>query len=182
MIGLKRGLVELHEHEKGWEENAALTIKKLKNIFGATAADIQHVGSTSIVHIKAKPIIDIAIAVNSFDEVYPLIPALETEGFIHRPENDEPWQVYFSCGNEQQNTRTHHIHVVKADSKEWQDYINFRDYLNARQETAKEYEAVKLRLMNEHKHDRLTYTYGKSDYIQKALRDALTWRKSDTIP
>ena len=176
MIGLKRGFVELHDHEKSWEENAALIVEKLKSILGATATDIQHVGSTSIVHIKAKPIIDIAVSVNSFDDVYTLIPVLEAEGIIHRPDNDEPWQVYFSCGNDRENSRTHHIHVVKTGSKEWQDYINFRDYLNYCPDVAKEYENVKLRLMKEYKNDRLAYTEGKDEFIKKVLRDALTWR------
>lgn len=172
MLGLKRGIVELCEHEIMWEENATETIQKLKAIFGAVATDIQHVGSTSIVHIKAKPIIDIAVAVNSFDEVMPLIPVLEAAGFIHRPQNDEPWQIYFSCGDEEANTRTHHIHVVKQGSKEWRDYVNFRDYLNAYPGVAKEYEKVKLSLMNEYRNDRLSYTTGKAEFIQKTLRKA----------
>lgn len=175
MIGLKRGLVELHDHEKEWEENAVLIIEKLKSIFGAAATNIQHVGSTSIVHIKAKPIIDIAVAATSLD-IAPMIPALEAEGMIHRPENDDPCQVFFSCGNDKENTRTHHIHVVKDGSKEWQDYINFRDYLNARPDAAREYENVKLRLMNEYRNDRLSYTEGKAAFIKDALRKALTWR------
>jgi len=172
MLGLKRGIVELYDHDKMWEINAKETINKLKAIFGITATDIQHVGSTSIVHIKSKPIIDIAVAVNCFDDVLAIVQKLEEAGFIHRSQNDEPWEIYFSCGDEQENLRTHHINVVKANSKEWRDYINFRDYLNANLDIAKEYENLKLQLMNTYKHDRDSYTNGKAKFIIKTLRKA----------
>jgi GrpB-like predicted nucleotidyltransferase (UPF0157 family) len=61
VIGLKRGVVELYDHQEEWKDNAAKTIAKLKLIFGDTAVNIQHVGSTAIHHIKAKPIIDITV-------------------------------------------------------------------------------------------------------------------------
>ena len=60
MIGLKRGTVKLYEHEKDWEINAQNTISRLKKLLGDVIKDIQHVGSTSVFSIKAKPIIDIA--------------------------------------------------------------------------------------------------------------------------
>ena len=80
MIGLKRGTVEIHEHEPEWDTNAVKTIEQLKQIFGNAACDIQHIGSTSIKHIKAKPIIDIAVAVDSYDLVTPLINTLNNAG------------------------------------------------------------------------------------------------------
>ena len=69
IIGLKKGIVKLHKHKKQWKKIASDTIVSLYKVFGDTAVDIQHVGSTSIVNIKAKPIIDIAVAVKSFDDV-----------------------------------------------------------------------------------------------------------------
>ena len=70
MIGLKRGTVKLFNHEKGWELEAQRTIFRLYKILGTVARDIQHVGSTSILAIKAKPIIDIVVAVDDFDSGY----------------------------------------------------------------------------------------------------------------
>ena len=69
MIGLERGTVKLCEHEKEWEIEARNTIFRLKQILGDVIKDIQHVGSTSIISIKAKPIIDIAVAVDDFDDI-----------------------------------------------------------------------------------------------------------------
>ena len=63
---MKRGTVFLEPHRTEWEKAAEETIRTLKGILGDIAADIQHIGSTSIKAIKAKPIIDIAVAVNDF--------------------------------------------------------------------------------------------------------------------
>ncbi|WP_161496504.1 GrpB family protein [Clostridium thermosuccinogenes] len=174
MLGLKRGIVELCDHDKAWEQNAALTIEKLKIIFGNIAADIQHVGSTSIRNIKAKPIIDIAVAVRDMGEVMKLVPALEQSGFMYRQHGIEE-DMLFVCGDLNTDIRTHHIHVVKSGSKEWHNYINFRNYLNAKPEVAKEYEALKLRLMSEYKTDRQAYTEAKAEFITHILRKAQVW-------
>ena len=174
MIGLKRGIVELCDHDKAWEQNATQTIEKLKVIFGNIATDIQHVGSTSIMNIKAKPIIDIAVAVNNFDGVMKLVPTLEQSGFMYR-QHDVVGDMLFACGDRNTDIRTHHIHVVTTGSKEWQDYINFRNYLNTKTDVAKEYEALKLRLMSEYQSDRLAYTEGKAEFITHTLRKAQVW-------
>lgn len=62
-LGLKAGMVEIVDHDPKWEENAVNTIKRLRSILGSAAIDIQHIGSTAIRHIKAKPVIDIAVLV-----------------------------------------------------------------------------------------------------------------------
>ena len=72
------------DHDPKWEENAVNTIKRLRSILGSAAIDIQHIGSTAIRHIKAKPVIDIAVLVRNLSEVLALTPALEKGGFIFR--------------------------------------------------------------------------------------------------
>lgn len=81
MIGLKSGTVSLYAHEKEWEMEAERTISRLKAILGDIIRDIQHVGSTSIPAIKAKPIIDIAVAVDHFDSVLACEKELNRAGF-----------------------------------------------------------------------------------------------------
>ena len=85
MIGLKRGTVKLCEHEKAWEKEAQDTISRLKQILRNGIKDIQHVGSTSIQSIKAKPIIDIALAVDDFDDILGFEKELKDAGFYYRP-------------------------------------------------------------------------------------------------
>lgn len=178
MIGLKRGEVRLCEHEKEWETQAQSSIAELKSIFGNVAKDIQHVGSTSVPAIKAKPIIDIAVAVDDFDKVLSLVPKLEKAGWYYRPKNDMPGQKLFARGSYYDGTgdlQTHFVHVVSADGMDWINYINFRDYLNKTPSAAKEYESLKLSLAEKAPTDigRVQYTGGKHDFIVYTLRKAL---------
>lgn len=101
MIGLKRGTVKLYEHEKEWEVEAQKTISRLKQILGNVIKDSQHVGSTSVLSIKAKPIIDIAVAVNDFDEILHFEKELKDNGFYYRPNAQAQVkdQLLFACGN-----------------------------------------------------------------------------------
>lgn len=174
MIGLKRGEVRLCTHEKAWEENAAETIAVLKNIFGNTSVDIQHVGSTAIPSIKAKPIIDIAVGVKSFDDVTPLIDKLKVAGFYYRAHKDLYEQMLFSAGSYYSGTgnlQTHFVHTVIYGGNVWKNYINFRDYLNGQIEAAKEYESLKLHLAetNPQGDTRTAYTEGKHDFVMSIL-------------
>ena len=79
-------------------------------------------------------------------------------------------------GDFENDTRTHHIHVVMYDSTEWNDYINFSDYLNENDEAAHEYAKLKLELARRFPNDRVAYTNGKSELISRLLGDAKKWR------
>lgn len=172
MIGLKRGVVKLIMHDDEWNYLAQQTIEKLHLMLGDVAVDIQHVGSTSIKDIAAKPIIDIAVAVKNFEHVRSLIPELEKNGFIFRRDVDEQNDILFSCGDFKEDTRTHHIHFVNDCSDEWKNYLKFRDSLNADLQKRKEYETLKFELAETFPNDRLAYTDSKSTFINKVLSDA----------
>ena len=86
MTGLKRGNVRLIPHQREWEETARETISILKDLLGREAVDIQHVGSTAIREIKAKPIIDIVVGVHELEDILPYIEILEYHGFLFRGE------------------------------------------------------------------------------------------------
>lgn len=180
MIGLKRGTVKLCEHEKEWEIEAQNTITRLKTILGNVIRDIQHVGSTSIPSIKAKPIIDIAVAVDHFDDILAYEKELKDDGFYYRPNAQVSIrdQLLFACGNFYEGTgdlQTHFVHVVLTNSMDWINYINFRDYLNNTPSVAKEYEALKISLALQAPIDngREKYLKGKHAFIVYTLRKAL---------
>lgn len=180
MLGLRRGTVKLYPHETSWEKEAARTISLLREILGGCASDIQHVGSTAIRTVMAKPIVDIAVAAESLDAVLAKRDALEAAGFYYRPQTDLGEQLLFACGSLYDGTgdeQTHFIHVVKKDGVQWRNYVDFRDYLNANDAAAREYEALKLRLAAECPIDegRARYLAGKHDFIQHALRKATVW-------
>ncbi len=172
---MKRGTVYLEPHQKEWETAAEETIRTLKGILGDIAADVQHIGSTSIRTIKAKPIIDIAVAVNDFEAVLQKRAELEKADVIFRFD-ERPEQLLFVMGDFEKDTRSHHIHVVLYGSDEWNNYINFRDYLNSNTEAAREYEAVKLSLAEQYPDDRIAYTDGKQEVIDRLLVEARVWK------
>ena len=181
-LGLKRGTVALVPHETAWEVEAARTIEKLKRILGNVAVGIQHVGSTAIPSICAKPIVDIAVAVRSFADINAMQAELENQGFYRRSWNNED-QELFACGSYYDGTgdkQTHFIHVVLADGTEWRNYLNFRDYLNANMAEAKAYEALKLSLAAANPEDagREKYTSGKHEFVREMLRKAEAWRQT----
>lgn len=178
MIGLKRGTVKLCDHQKEWEIEAQNTISSLKNILGDVIRDIQHIGSTAIKAIKAKPIIDIAIAVDSFEAVLKYEKDLKDAGFYYRPNSELGEQLLFASGSLYDGTgdlQTHFIHIVKTDSMDWINYINFRDYLNNNSDIALQYENLKLLLAKQSPIDngREKYLKGKHGFIVYTLRKAL---------
>lgn len=179
MLGLKRGTVRLCPHETEWEAEAARTIAVLRELLGDAAADIQHVGSTAVKTIMAKPIVDIAVAAEDFGRVLEKRDALERAGFYYRPGSLEG-QLLFAKGSFYEGTgelQTHFIHVVKKDGEDWRNYIQFRDYLNAVPQAAKEYEALKSSLARACPEDagREKYLAGKHAFIVRNLRTAAAW-------
>ena len=174
-IGMKRGTVYLEPHQSEWERAAEETICTLQSILGSIATDIQHIGSTSIRTISAKPIIDIAVAVNDYELILSKRDVLEKADIVFRFD-ERPEQLLFVMGDFAKDTRSHHIHVVLYGSDEWNNYINFRDYLNSNMEAAMEYEAVKLRLAEQYPDDRIPYTDGKQEVINKLLEEARVWK------
>lgn len=177
MIGLKRGTVKLESYQECWKESAEEIIEVLRQVLGDTAIDIQHIGSTAIKGIHAKPIIDIVVGLKRLEDMQPFIPLLEEKEIIFRG-FDQPRQLLFVKGDFAADTRTHHIHVVIWNGAEWNNYINLRDYLNANPEKAKAYDELKIVLQKEYFDDRIAYTNGKQEMIDKLLEEAREWRKN----
>ena len=173
---MKRGTVYLEPHQEAWERASEETISTLKSILGSIAPDIQHIGSTSIRTISAKPIIDIAVAVNDYELILSKRDVLEKADIVFRFD-ERPDQLLFVMGDFEKDTRSHHVHVVLYGSDEWNNYINFRDYLNSSIEAANEYEAVKIRLAEQYPDDRIAYTDGKQEVINKLLEEARVWKR-----
>lgn len=175
-IGLKRGTVAIEAHRVEWEISAQEMIEKLKNILKDDIVDAQHIGSTSIKSICAKPIVDIVVGVSGFDKMMSHNDALMEKGIIYRGE-DHPCQLLYVCGDPENNIQTHYIHVVIWGQKAWNDYIDLRDYLNSHEDAARQYSELKEKLAEEYPEDRTAYTNGKSAFIKNILQRAEKWRE-----
>ena len=177
ILGLPKGQVELYDHDPVWIENASETILFLSEKFGNTVVDIQHIGSTAIRHIKAKPIIDIVVGVTDFGNVKDRLHLLDEAGIIHRPNNDQSDYMMFIIGDLVSTIRTHHIHVVPYNGEEWVNQLNFRDYMNEHPDEAKKYEELKLNLCNSNSNNRSVYTSSKQAFIEDVFTKAAKWRE-----
>ena len=179
MLGLKKGQVLMCEHRAEWEIEANTIIHKLKQILGDYAIDIQHIGSTSIKNIKAKPIIDIAIGVRSFANLDYSLESLSDIGVYKS--SGQPFEdiVLFSkddnCGN-----RCINIQVVIYGEEQWNKHIFFRDYLNFHSDKAREYEKIKVEAAKLFPNDVLSYSNYKSEFICACIQDAKKERISNS--
>lgn len=173
MTGLKRGTVRLSPHDPAWADWARETAGVLREVFGDRAVDVQHIGSTAINGIQAKPIIDIAVGVNSMEGL-PL-EELEARGFQERHNRFSSNLLYVL--ETEDLIRTHQVHILPYDSLQWHNYVDFRDYMNAFPEKAAEYEALKEKLAAGCNNVQTAYTDGKHDYMEQTLVQAREYAK-----
>lgn len=128
---------------------------------------IDHIGSTAIPRIKAKPTIDILLQISEQLDVFKLKETFESLGYLmnEHPENPAP-HLTFVKGYTKQGFKGQTFHVHIRFFGDW-DEIRFRDYLIKNKEVAKEYEAMKLELAKKHPNDREAYTDSKTEWIEK---------------
>ncbi|WP_049928163.1 GrpB family protein [Halopiger goleimassiliensis] len=170
MVGLERGTVELEPHQESWREKYDEEIARLQGIVGDAVLAFEHVGSTAVEGLPAKPVIDILAVVEELDEVDDLRPVLESHGYEYRQE-DVDGRVFFARGP--RTNRTHYLSITERETQFYEETIAFRDYLRNNPEAAERYAAVKRRLAEKYPDDRAAYTAEKGDVIQDILERAL---------
>jgi GrpB-like predicted nucleotidyltransferase (UPF0157 family) len=131
--------VEVVEYDDVWPARFTAEADQIRAALGSQLRKIEHVGSTSVPGLAAKPIVDVALSVESFDALD--IAALEELGYRYVQEYDEetPNRRYFSKPG-------YHVHAYEQDHEEFLDYVRFRDYLRTHDEDRDAYGALKLRL------------------------------------
>ncbi|MFW9807534.1 MAG: GrpB family protein [Candidatus Thorarchaeota archaeon] len=137
---------------------------------------IEHVGSTSIPGMIAKPIIDfdIVIHMSDFDEVR---SRLEMIGYVHQGDLGIPEREAFALTDLKlrEELPPHHLYVCGMNSKELHRHIAFRDYLRSHQDDATKYSEIKVKLIKKHSNDRTLYIDGKDQLVKEILEKALEW-------
>ena len=135
-------------------------------------ADLEHIGSTAVSGLVAKPIIDIMGPVASLQSSIAAINAAQDMGYRYFPY--KPEQMHWFC-KPSPEFRTHHLHLVPYDSPLWHDRLAFRDALRSDAALAAQYRELKLELAAKYRWDREAYTDGKSSFVQQVLQ---VWRTS----
>ena len=162
-MGLQNNLVILDSHNLEWQKIFKSEKLILKSIFDDSAVRIEHVGSTAINGISAKPIIDIAVGVKTLNLSKSIIKRLEEAGYIKIQGHGDVDRIFFAKGSRE--NRTHHLHVELYNGISWNNHILFRDYLNSNKEKIIEYETLKKELAAKYYNDRDKYTLGKASFI-----------------
>lgn len=180
----KKESVRLLPYDPLWKETGELVKREMRDIFQSSCIDVRHIGSTSIVGLKSRPIIDIAVAFRSFDEVTPLFDAMEEMGYFHKPEADTEAQIFFTS---QKNRLNVYVHAVIYGKTLWNSYVAFSDCLKNDKDVRAKYETLKEALASRFAFDRRSYTIGKSEFVRRILRTkcdirerscgAVVWKK-----
>ena len=163
--------IEIHAYDPGWIDEFTDLASRLRHALGPVARRIDHIGSTSIVGLAAKAIIDVQISVDALEPME-YRASIEGLGFVWRHDNPEKTKRYF---RERPGAKRIHIHVRRAGSWHEQYALLFRDYVREHPEAARQYEAVKRRLAQQFRFDRVAYTDAKGPIFWQIMLRADRW-------
>ncbi|MFF0338446.1 GrpB family protein [Kribbella sp. NPDC004875] len=165
-------VITIEPYDPSWPRRFGELGRQLRAALGETALRIDHIGSTSVPGLAAKPVVDIQISVAALDPVDPFRLPLEGLGYIYRPDNQERTKRYFREPAGEPRT---HIHVRKLGSFSQQFPLLFRDYLRAHPAELAPYASLKRRLAAEHPYDGGAYTEAKLPWFWQTIRRADEW-------
>jgi len=163
--------VVLVPYSPAWPMRFEAERARLAEVFASAGVVIEHVGSTAVPGLAAKPIIDILLGAPDLASIEANRTRLETLGYAYVPEHEDllPDRRYFV--KPVAHPREVHLHAVVFDSPFWNTHLAFRDALRAHPEWALAYETLKRELAQRHREDRVAYTEGKALFIARVLSD-----------
>ncbi len=169
ILGLKRGEVRLVPHQHEWRAAFVEEKNRLALLLGESALRIEHIGSTAVPDLPSKPVIDVAIAVRSFEVINSWPAILKEVGYTYFGDREGRGDHFFAKGPDEK--RTFYVHVVPIESDRWRDYLKFRDALLANSPTRAAYADLKRLAAENHAGSRFAYTEAKDAWIQKVLNE-----------
>lgn len=164
MKGVERNKVRLLPHDKEWKDEFFQVKNQIEAIWNNNILDIQHVGSTAINNISAKPILDIAVRLKSIKKMDIEVMTQLDYDYCGPQFGSDTYHLYVLRSENQFSLR--HIHCYDANNKEFFQLVGFRDYMNSHSDAAKEYCELKEELAARYLEDRVAYTKGKNKFIQ----------------
>lgn len=183
--------IHLSEYNPDWKMQFRLHEQRLKNAFKDPSIKIEHIGSTSVEGLSAKPVIDILIGVPSMEKLSGAVDALADSSYIYKKVYDEalPFRRFFIGIKEEylhlypnviekeevnipHGHRTAHIHTVPITHQWWEDHLLFRDHLRTHPEDREKYEAVKQNLSKNDWKTGNEYADAKTECVLQILNKA----------
>ena len=171
--------IEIVEHEPGWAAEFGREAAALSRVFGDSVVAVHHIGSTSVLGLAAKPIVDILVLLRETDTIHRFNPGIKGLGYRVRGEcldaevPGTPGRFYFS--KDTAGVRTHHVHVCAEGHPQVIDLLATRDYLRSHPERARQYGAHKRDLAVAHRHDNVAYMRGKDAFVKALIDEARVW-------
>lgn len=161
--------VALQAHDPAWLTVFDLERDRLRTLFPGTFVDIEHIGSTAVPGLVAKPVIDILAGVRTLADADTLVDRLCENGYTASREfnatlSDRRWLMRWKNGH-----RTHHLHIVVHDGGPWHDRLAFRDALRDDPALARRYADLKTELATLHRNDREAYTEAKAVFVRQVI-------------
>lgn len=177
-LGLLPHEVALSEPVRAWADEFEQEKRRLAEVLGDLVVAIEHVGSTAVPALRAKPIIDIAIAVAPGFDIATISSRLEAAGYEFAV-NAGTNGGYIFFREARGGMRTHHLHVIESTDPQWSNYLKFRECLRRDEQLRREYESLKARLARQFPSDREAYTESKAAFIIGAIDSVDSQSASD---
>lgn len=166
---MKSAIIELEKYDPNWVLKFETEKTFLLKIIGEwLQGSVEHVGSTAVPELIAKPVIDIMFGVKSLEDSKSAIDLLNSNGYCYAPYKTD--KMHWFCKPSDQ-FRTHHLHLIPFQSDLWQERIKFRDILRNNQKVADEYAYLKIKLTSKNKEDREAYTQQKWPFVENILKN-----------
>jgi GrpB-like predicted nucleotidyltransferase (UPF0157 family) len=162
--------IEVVEYDASWPARYEAMRARLAASLGPVALRIDHVGSTAVPGLPAKPVIDLMVGVEDIERAGPAVAGLINLGYEYVPEFESqlPDRRYFRRGTPE----THHVHMVPVSSDYWEEHLLFRDWLRGHPQAAEEYGKLKRGLASRFRFDRDAYRAGKVPFIDTVVAAA----------
>ena len=159
------------DYDVEWVGRFEAAARDLSRTLGALAVRMDHIGSTAVPGLAAKPVIDIQVSVAELHPVRPYRDALEPLGYVHRPHPEVPDREFFRPPG----PRTVHLHVVATGSRCEREHLLMRDFLRTHDAAASRYASLKRHLAEQFRDARQEYQDGKSPFLEELLVEAEEW-------
>ncbi|MDP9455807.1 MAG: GrpB family protein [Actinomycetota bacterium] len=143
---------------------------RVEAVVGGLVEAMEHIGSTAVPGLDAKPVVDLMAGVRSLRDADRCIGPLEGIGYSYWSDDPRAYRRYFvRFADAERTARTHNLHIVETTHGFWERHLLFRDYLRTHPETAREYARLKHELAVRFRHDREAYTEAKMGFIEAVL-------------
>jgi GrpB-like predicted nucleotidyltransferase (UPF0157 family) len=162
--------VEVAEANSAWSKQAEEEIAQLRELLKhLDIHTFEHIGSTSIPGLSAKPIIDLMGEVQSWDDMGQIAVQLNPLGWNYVPPELDGREYRRFWVKVKDGKRAVPLHLMRPGEERWERQIRFRDVLRSRPDLVKDYAELKIKLADENKDDRESYTTAKTEFILKVL-------------